>query len=130
MDRLTAFVAIAHLKLRLDNLSRHPELFEATDMTATPKLQGLAKAMAMLEHDLEDGAGKLLAKIETVGSRGAAAIARGHQKIDGKAAIVEEIESYVAALEGANGGDPLEGSSDTSEKSQPERLTINGVSVR
>lgn len=76
---------------------------------ATPKLQGLAKAMAMLEHDMEDGAGKLLAKIEAVGARGNATIAKAHQKIDGKATIVDEIESYVTALEGSNGG-PLDDS--------------------
>lgn len=84
---------------------------------ATPKLQGLAKAMAMLEHDMEDGAGKLLAKIEAVGARGVAALSKAHQKIDGKATIVDEIESYVTALEGSNGGDPLDGSSVTSDPS-------------
>ena len=51
-------------------LQRHPELI----YMATPKLQGLAKAMAMLEHDMEDGAGKLLAKVESVGARGMAAL--------------------------------------------------------
>ncbi|SHJ70275.1 hypothetical protein SAMN05444159_1269 [Bradyrhizobium lablabi] len=97
-------------------------------MTTTPKLQSLAKAMAMLEHDLEDGAGRLLTKIEAVGARGVAAITKGHQKVDGKAAIVGEIESYVAALEGSNGGDPLDDSSTTSAQSQPEQLTVHGVS--
>ncbi|KRQ03083.1 hypothetical protein [Bradyrhizobium manausense] len=76
---------------------------------ATPKLQGLAKAMAMLEHNMEDGAGKLLAKIESLGSRGEAALAKGHTKIDGIGSRVAEVESFVTALEGANGGDPLEG---------------------
>lgn len=82
---------------------------------ATPKLQGLAKAMAMLEHNLEDGACKLLTKIESVEARGVAAITKGHKKIDGKAALVDEIESYVTALEGSNGGDPLDDSSESSE---------------
>jgi len=86
---------------------------------ATPKLQGLAEAMKKLEHGLEDGAGKLLAKIETVGSRGHAAIAKGHQKMDSSAAIVAEIETFVSALEGANGGDPLDDSSSTSDQSPP-----------
>ncbi|WP_412773983.1 hypothetical protein [Nitrobacter sp.] len=110
MDPLTAMVAIAHLRLRLTILERHPEF-----LMATPKLQGLAKAMAMLEHNLEDGAGKLLSKIESVETRGVAAIAKGHKKIDDKAALVDEIESYVTALEGANGGDPLEDSAVTSD---------------
>ncbi|MET4802500.1 hypothetical protein [Bradyrhizobium sp. LB11.1] len=75
---------------------------------ATPKLQGLAKAMAMLEHNLEDGASILLSKVEAVEARGEAALAKGHAKIDGKAAIVDEIETFVTALEGANGGEPLD----------------------
>lgn len=107
---------------------------------ATPKLQGLAEAMRKLEHGLEAGAGKLLTKIESVDSRGHAAIAKGHAKVDGKAALVADIESYVAALEGANGGDPLDDSSDTSKESEGnaeksdakpdvEKLTVNGVVV-
>ena len=118
MDRLTAFVAINHLKLRLQYLDRHPELI-GVDMTTTPKLQGLAKAMKMLESDLEDDAGKLLEKVESVGARGRAAIAKGHDKIDSKANIVGEIESYVAALEGANGGPTLGDSSALPEEPDP-----------
>ena len=111
MDRLTAIVSIAHLKLRLEILQRHPEFLIKM---ATPKLQGLAKAMAMLEHNMEDGAGKLLAKIESVGQRGEAALAKGHTKIDGIAGRVAEVEEFVTALEGSNGGDPLDDSAGTS----------------
>lgn len=115
MDRLTAFVAIAHLKLRLETLQRHPELIDM----ATPKLQGLAKAMAMLEHNMEDGAGRLLAKIEAVGSRGEAAFVKGNTRVDGIAGRVADVESFVAALEGSNGGDPLDDSSTDSAASVP-----------
>lgn len=87
-------------------------------MTATPKLQGLVKAMAMLESDLEDGSGKLLAKVETVGARGLAAIAKGHVRVDARAGMIGDIEMFVSALEGSNGGDPLGGSSDTSGQSK------------
>lgn len=97
-------------------------------MTSTPKLQGLAKAMKMLEHDLEEGAGKLLAKVEAVGTRGVAALAKGNAKLDAHAGVVGEIEEYVTALEGANGGDPLDDSSNTSDGAKPEELTVNGVS--
>lgn len=86
---------------------------------ATPKLQGLAKAMAMLEHNMEDGAGKLLAKIEAVGARGEAALTSGHTKIDGIGSRVAEVESFVTALEGANGGDPLDDSSVPSAVTEP-----------
>jgi hypothetical protein len=117
VDRITALVSIAHLKLRLEILQRHPEFLRKM---ATPKLQGLAKAMAMLEHNMEDGAGKLLAKIEFVGARGEAALSKGHTKIDGIAGRVAEVESLVTAMEGANGGDPLDDSASISETgSQP-----------
>lgn len=86
---------------------------------ATPKLQGLAKAMAMLEHNMEDGAGKLLKKIESVGARGEAALSKGHTKIDGIGSRVAEVESFVTALEGANGGDPLDDSLVPSELTGP-----------
>ncbi|MGR4929048.1 hypothetical protein ACIPUD_19965 [Bradyrhizobium sp. CAR08] len=70
---------------------------------ATPKFRGLAKAMALLEHNLEDGAGKLMEKIESVGSRGETALADGHTKVDGIAGRVAEVEDFVAAIEGSNG---------------------------
>ena len=115
MDRLTAFVTIAHAKLRIQIIEKYNLLDGATDM-ATPKLQGLAEAMKKLEFGLEDGAGKLLAKIETVGERGLKAINKGNTKVDGQSALVAEIEGFVNALEGANGGDPLDDSSDSSVK--------------
>lgn len=96
-------------------------------MTTTPKLQGLAKAMKMLESDLEDDSGKLMKKVADLGARGKAAIAKADQKLDAKAAILDEIETYVKDLEGSNGGDPLDGSSNTSEK-PPETATPVGGS--
>lgn len=127
MDRLTAFVAINHLRLRLNILQKYPHLLESEEM-ATPKLQGLAEAMKKLEHDLEDGAGKLMVKVEALRPRGEAALTKGHQRMDAKIALVGEIETFVTALEGANGGDPLDDLSNTSDQSQPEQLTVNGVS--
>jgi hypothetical protein len=38
MDRLTAFVAIAHLKLRLEILQKHPEYLEMATGPTTPTL--------------------------------------------------------------------------------------------
>lgn len=122
MDQWTAFVALTHLKLRVEILQRNPVLLHTllqtaqreTDM-ATPKLQSLATAMAMLEHNMEDGAGKLLTKIQTVGERGTTAFAKGHAKVDGIGSRVAEVESFVVALEGANGGDPLDSSAPSSD---------------
>lgn len=86
---------------------------------ATPKLQSLSTAMAQLEHNLEFGAGKLLDKIGAVGARGDAAMTKGHAKIDGIGTRVAEVESFVAALEGANGADPLDGSQVSATTSAP-----------
>lgn len=128
MAILDSQIEVFRLCVRINRLRY--EIVRNYRMTTTPKLQGLAKAMKMLESDLELGAGKLLAKVEAVGARGIAAIAKGNQKIDAHAGVVGEIEQYVTALEGANGGDPLDDSSNTSDQSQPkpEELTVNGVS--
>lgn len=82
---------------------------------ATPNLQGLTKAMDLLEHELETDAGALLTKVQAIGERGKAAIGKGHQRIDGVETRVSEVEKFVTAIEGSNGGDPLDGSSTTSE---------------
>lgn len=119
MDRLTAFVAIAHLKLRLDLLLKYPHLLEKKKMP-TPNLQGLTKAMDMLEHDLETDAGGLMNKIQQVGVRGKAAIAKGHVRVDGVASRVGQVEKFVTAIEGSNGGDPLDGSSNSSGTSSQQ----------
>lgn len=130
MDQLTFLVASAQLKLRIERLSRHPELWR-DDKMATPFLQGLTKAMDMLEHDLEEGAKGLTAKIEGVGARGKAAIGKGHARIDGVASRVAEVDKFVTAIEGSNGGETLgnsSGSSGEASSEKPEELTVNGVS--
>lgn len=84
---------------------------------ATPFLQGLTKAMDMMEHDLELGAKGLHTKIASVGDRGKAALTKGHQKMDAVASRIGEVEKFVTDLEGSNGGDPLSDSSATSDQS-------------
>lgn len=134
MDDLTFLVASAQLKLRIERLSRHPELWR-NDKMATPFLQGLTKAMDMLEHDLEEDAKGLTTKIQSVGARGKAAFAKGHARVDGVASRVAEVDKFVTAIEGSNGGEALGNSSgssaeESSQKSEekPEELTVNGVS--
>lgn len=122
MDRLTAFVAINHLRLRLNIVQKYPRLLENEKM-AIPNLRGLTKAMEMLEHNLELDAGGLIAKIQTVGARGKAAITKGHTRIDNVSGRIGEVEKFVTAIEGSNGGDPLDGSSDASKVSTDAMLT-------
>ena len=110
---------------------------------ATPFLQGLTKAIDMMEHDLEQDAKVLTDKIVSVKARGKVAITKGHTKVDSTASRVADVEKFVTTLEGSNGGDPLDDSSDSSENSQKspetkveteeqrtdtEHLTVNGVS--
>jgi hypothetical protein len=119
MDRLTAFVAISHLKLRLRYLSRHPEIIEGIDMT--PKLQGLASAMAKLKHDVEFEADKLLARVQDASAASAGAFAKSHQVLDATKKDVADIEEFIASMVGSNGAPagPLDVSSATSVQSQP-----------
>lgn len=87
---------------------------------ATPFLQGLTKAMDMLEHGLESDAKGLMTKILSVGERGKAAMVKGHARIDGVASRIAEVDEFVTAIEGSNGGDPLDSSSDSSGKSEQQ----------
>jgi hypothetical protein len=124
VDRLTAFVAIAHARLKLEIIERYHLLEKPMP---TPKLQSLTKAMAMLEHNLEMDAEKLLTKIVDVGERGKQAFVKSHAKVDGIGTRVGDVEKYVAALEGANGGDPLDDSSTTSGgSSETKEETVTG----
>jgi hypothetical protein len=140
MPILDSQIEVFRLCVRINRLRY--QIVRDYRMTSTPKLQSLAKEMAMMESGLEDGAGQLLTKIQAVNTRGLAALAKGHQKVDAKASLVTEIEGFVTALEGSNGGDPLDDSSATSAASAtvapasvapattaaPEQLTVNGVS--
>ena len=135
---LTALVTIAHRRLKLRRMlmaiERDPGLLE-NDMT--PKLRGLASAMAKLKHDVEVEADKLISRVEDTGQASQAAFAKSHQILDETRRDVADIEEFIASMVGSNGGPsgPLDGSSDSSEaaasqqpQGEPEKLTVNGVS--
>lgn len=110
MDRLTAFVAIAHLKLRLEILQRHPELI---DMAVTPSLPAPME-FAGLKSRLQRAKG-LEKRSAVAGPRLDAAL----DIIETGVGIIEthapELEKYGAdlmstiegMLEPSNGGPPL-----------------------
>lgn len=129
MDRLTALVVIAHARLRLTIVEKYPHLLSGNSEMLTPKLAGLSSALAKLKHAVEVDADKLTARIEGASALSAAAFQKAHQVINATEQGVSEIEDFIKSLEGSNGG-PLQDSSTTSEQSQPDRLTTNGVSVR
>lgn len=97
----------------------------------TPKLAGLSGALAILQHSLEDQAGKLLDRVNAVNVRTAAAMAKANTQMAATEQAAADIEAFANSLEGSNGGPTLSDSSATSAQSpaSPEHLTTNGVSV-
>lgn len=132
MDRLTALVAIAHLRLRLDILKRHPHLLESA---MTPKLQGVLQSFSLLKHNVEADAEKLANRVQTADSKRKQLFAGAHDTLGKLDSDMKDIEDFLGAIEGSNGG-PLESSQASSvdagatsqDQPQPERLTVNGVS--
>ena len=100
MDRLTAFVAIHHMQLRLEILKRKPYLLENT---MTPKLQGALQALKVLQHDVEADADELIAKAAQLQERRQAAKTKSHGALDKAGNGLGDIEDFVTALEGSNG---------------------------
>lgn len=96
---------------------------------ATPFLQNLTKAIDMMEHDLEEDARGLTEKVVSVKERGKVAIQKGHTKVDSTAGRVADVEKFVTALEGSNGGDPLDDSQNSSENSQKQLETTSESEV-
>lgn len=127
MDRLTAFVALAHAQLRIEYLKRHPEILEGIEMT--PKFAGLAQGMGAMRHELETMAQELTADIAGVRTEAVDAFGQAKQEVAKAKAAVADVKAFVADLKGSNGGPTLSDSSVSSDQSQPERLTANGVSV-
>lgn len=127
MDRLTFFVASAHLKLRLERLKRYPELVENIPMI--PKFAGLARAMGVMRHDLEAQAEGLMNDITSTTSDAKDAFGQAKAEVAKAKAAVSDVKAFVAELQGSNGGPTSSDSSGSSDQSQPEKLTTNGVSV-
>lgn len=88
MDRLTAFVAIAHLKLRLETLQRHPEIL---DMAVAPPKLPAPMQLAGLGSRLKRGT-NLEARAGAVGPR----IDNAHDVIESG---IVALENYAPGLE-------------------------------
>ena len=117
MDPLTFMIAAAQVKLRLDTLARHPDWVRNLGPPAmTPKLQGLTTAMGLLKSRIETESDKLIARVEAANAKTGSAFAKANATLDEAASGLSEIESFIASLEGSNGGPPL---SDSSAPSAP-----------
>lgn len=80
----------------------------------TPKLQGIAAAMAKLHHGLDDRAGKLLDRIAQTDQRGANVFAQAHKRIDAADGTLDEVNKLIDDLAKTNGGPTLDDSAESS----------------
>jgi hypothetical protein len=120
MDRLTALVAIAHAKLRIQYLERHPEILEGREMN--PKFAGLAQAASKLNFNLGERSDKVLARITSASARADAAFDKVEATLDATDKAAADIEEFASALEGSNGA-PFGDSLDTSAQSSADLST-------
>jgi hypothetical protein len=111
MDLLQSQIEVFRLCVRINRLR-----FEIVRNYRMGKVQGVASAMAKLQHKLDDRAEKLLKRVEAADVRGDAAFEKAHKKLDGDEQAVADVEQFIASLEGSNGGDPLDDSAPHSDQ--------------
>jgi hypothetical protein len=127
MDRLTALIALAHVKLRAEYIQRHPEILESLPMV--PKFAGLSQALGLMRHELETQAQDLMNDITSTTAEAKDAFGQARQEVGKAKAAVADVKAFVADLKGGNGGPTSSDSSGSSDQSQLEKLTTNGISV-
>jgi hypothetical protein len=114
VDRWTAFVAIAHLKLRLEILQRHPEYLKDVEMT--PTFKGLGSALSKLKYNLDLQAAPLMSDIETLSTEAPELLKQAAGEVAKTKQAVADIKDFVSGLIGDNGA-PLDVSSTQSAAS-------------
>ena len=122
MDRWTAFVAIAHLKLRLEILQRHPELLRETnvEIRRPVELAGLKGRLARAKQQEVN--------IAAIGKRYDAVMDRIDELSGAASGNVGSLEQYESELRntiegmvaGDNGGPPLEESTPVTGQAGPD----------
>jgi hypothetical protein len=142
MDRLTAFVTIAHAKLRIQIIEKY-NLLDGVDMT--PKLKGLRQSMDLLRHNLEADSEKLANAIGAADTERTAVFAGAHGILAETGKELDEINDFLADLKEGSNGAPTSGDSSASSgqsppldqtltvglaTDKPENLTVNGVSLK
>lgn len=147
MDRLTAFVAISHLKLRLQYLSQHPELLEGIMDKRPPltiprpvELAGM-RSRVMRAQQQQKSLAKTGEEYDAVmdGIDEAHAAITGH--VGDLTGVMSQLRSTIEGMVEKSNGGPIDGESDgrqlpsdqggegvESQSPQPEQLTVNGVS--
>ncbi|MGY4259753.1 hypothetical protein ACVI1L_006821 [Bradyrhizobium sp. USDA 4516] len=116
MDRVTALVAIAHLKLRLELLERHPEILEGIDMIDIKRPIELAGMRSRLAR-----AKKLEADIGVTGQRYDRVLDKideQHRALQGHAGELEnnaaQLEQLLGTMIAGDNGGPNDGEAGSS----------------
>ncbi|WP_316214300.1 hypothetical protein [Bradyrhizobium sp. SZCCHNR2032] len=78
------------------------------------KLRGVTQAMDMLRFNLEADAEKLMERVNDTDGRRATVFKDAHRELDQHDSDLREIDAYLNALEGSNGGPSSRGSSGSS----------------
>lgn len=117
MDRLTAFVCLAHLRLRLDILKRNPHLLD----TAMPiELKGLRAKALKAASNLD----ALNAAYDAFNEAAPAHAA----DVSGLSEQVGQLGDDLKFAAQVLGNSVSQSNATETEAQQPERLTVNGVS--
>jgi hypothetical protein len=134
VDRLTALIAIAHLKLRLEILTRYPDSLEAIIMADKPSLYiprplDLAGMRSRLMRSQQQG--KDLAKTGKAYDDVMDGIDEAHAAIKGHVGDLTLLEGslrnqIMSMLERSN-GDPTDGESDGRQSSSGDDKTKQGA---
>lgn len=74
----------------------------------TPKFKGVAKALALLQHNLDSDAEKLAARIGQADSKREEVFAKSHRTVSAAHAELDGIDKFLEDLDKTNAG-PLEG---------------------
>jgi hypothetical protein len=115
VDALRVGILILHAKVQRDRLRERVAFLEGK-RSMTPKVQGVASALAKLHHSLDARAGQLLDRIAKVDAAGDAAFKKANGRLDVSDAALAEVEKLVADLEQTNGGPSLDGSEKPSKE--------------
>ena len=129
MDRLTALVAIAHLKLRLEVIQRHPDILEGLtmiDIRRPIELAGMAarlKRAEKMEKDIGVTGRRYDSVLDAIDEKHAAL--KGHVgSLETTATQLDQvIGSMIAASNGGpNDGDEFSADSKTDGESEPGQV--------
>jgi hypothetical protein len=100
MDVLRAYILLLHAKTARDGF---PVRHAIGEKEMTPQFAGIGTALQKLKFNFNQDATKLTNRIANVDQRRSVAFEKANTSLDSAEAQVNEVESFVADLEGSNG---------------------------